>query len=129
MYPPAYPSQPMYPGQPGPYSQPMYPPGQPMMAPMSVPMYPGMPMPVPDQGGGMAIASLVLGIISLPAALAPICGVIFGGLAIIFGALGLKSTTKRGLAIAGLVMGIVALALAAIFFLVSLANYNSSSGY
>jgi hypothetical protein len=65
--------------------------------------------PKKDQSG-LAIASLVLGILSLCGWFVPICGfpmTIVGG---VLGFLGLKST-RRGLAIAGLVLCAIALIL------------------
>jgi hypothetical protein len=67
------------------------------------------PASSPDRSG-FAIASLVLGIISLCAWLLPICGIPFSGLGIIFGALSMRSS-RRGMAIAGLILGIIALLL------------------
>lgn len=119
--PPAYPSQPVYPPPP-PYgavvpppaypSQPMY--GQPYAQP-----YPyGVPIPyaMPDPGAGMAVASLVLGIISLVFAALFFCGGMFvapitGILGIIFGVLGRKSVTRHGSAMAGLITSIIAVAI------------------
>ena len=114
---PAYPSQPLYPspeyGQLAYPSQPLYPPpaypSQPLNAPnvyFAQPYYPAVPMGVPDENGGLAIAALVLGIISIPLALFGLCDLPFFALAIIFGALGLKSTLRHGVAMAGLITGI-----------------------
>jgi hypothetical protein len=65
-------------------------------------------MPPVEQGGnGMAVASLVLGLIGLL-----ILGPLMGILAIIFGGLGIGKANRlggkgKGMAIAGLVLGIV----------------------
>ncbi|HSR47545.1 MAG TPA: DUF4190 domain-containing protein [Anaerolineales bacterium] len=67
----------------------------------------------PDRSG-LAIASLVVGVVSLCAWLLPICGVPFSVVAVILGALGLNSS-RRGMAIAGIVLG-------AIGIILSLAN-------
>ncbi len=100
---PAYPSQPLYPPPP-----PVYPP--PPLNPAGVyvaqPFYPAVPMGVPDENGGLAVAGLVLGILSIPFALGGICDLPFVALAIIFGALGLKSRLRHGMAMAGLITGI-----------------------
>ena len=64
-----------------------------------------MPIGVPDQNGGLAIAGLVLGIICIPMALFGLCDTPFFALAIIFGALGLKSRLRHGIALAGLITG------------------------
>ncbi|MDR1015015.1 MAG: DUF2510 domain-containing protein [Coriobacteriales bacterium] len=55
---------------------------------------------------GFAVASLVLGIFSLPCACFAYFAFFPGILAVIFGILGMKSS-RRGMAIAGLIMGIV----------------------
>jgi uncharacterized membrane protein len=57
----------------------------------------------------MAIAALVLGILGLACFFFPPLAIVCAVLAIIFGALGLKSA-RRGLALAGLIMGVVAVA-------------------
>ncbi len=61
---------------------------------------------------GMAIASLVLGILAILAAWFPFvsyAAVIMSALAIIFGVIGVRRTSGRGMAIAGLVLGGIAL--------------------
>jgi hypothetical protein len=68
------------------------------------------PTPAKPDRGGLAIASLVLGIISLCAWLLPICGIPFSGVAIVLGALSMGSS-RRAMAIAGLIMGVLALLL------------------
>lgn len=60
---------------------------------------------------GLAIASLVLGILSLLAWYFPICGLPISILALIFGIISLNSS-KRGLAIAGIVLSVIGLILA-----------------
>ena len=57
----------------------------------------------------MAIASLVLGLISLLGCVAGGPGVVCGILAIIFGVIGRKDSKNRGMATAGLVLGILAI--------------------
>lgn len=66
-----------------------------------------MPVGPPNPNNGMAIAALVLGIVSF-VCLGPIAGV----LAVVFGFLGLKKANEiagrgKGMAIAGLVLGII----------------------
>ncbi len=68
------------------------------------------PPAAPPNRSGFAIASLVLGILSLCAWLLPLCGIPFSGLAILFGALSMGSS-RRGMAIAGLILGIITLLL------------------
>lgn len=99
---PAYPSPPLYPPPPAYPSQPLYPPNM----YVAQPYYPAVPMGVPDENGGLAIAALVLGILSIPMALFGVCDLPFVALAIIFGVLGLKSRLRHGLALAGLITGI-----------------------
>ena len=62
------------------------------------------PAPVSDDKKGLAIASLVLGIVNLISWCLPICGGPLAIIGIILGVLGLKSTTQRTLAIIGLVL-------------------------
>lgn len=98
----------------------MYPPppaysSMPLNAPnmyVAQPGYPGMPMAVPDSKSGLAIAGLVLGIISMVAWLLPICGFPISIVGIVLSGLGMGSTTRKTMATIGLVLSIVALALA-----------------
>jgi|HigsolmetaAR203D_1030402.scaffolds.fasta_scaffold00024_46 hypothetical protein len=59
-------------------------------------------------GNGLAVTSLVLGIIGLVLFWTSWVGIILGLLAIIFGAIGAAKRVKRGMAIAGIVLGIIA---------------------
>ena len=71
------------------------------------------PTPVPAPTGnrqGLAIASLVLGIVNLCAWLLPICGGPLALVGIVLGILGLNSS-RRGMAIAGIVISGIALLL------------------
>lgn len=64
-----------------------------------------------EEPGGMAIASLVLGIIGAVLSCTG-WGIVLGILAIIFGAIHLKKrSSRRGMATAGLVLGIIAIVL------------------
>jgi hypothetical protein len=69
-------------------------------------------MPQPEQGGGMAIAGLILGIISIPAAIVAICGLVFGIIGIVLSALGRRSVSRRTMATIGLVLSIIGVVLA-----------------
>lgn len=126
---PGYPPPP--PGQPGPYSQPMYggQPGQP--APYSQPMYgaqpgmypagpyaPGMVMAPPARRGGVAIAALILGILSLVISFLTILDIPLIIAGIVCGAIGLTGSRKIMSAIGlGLsVLGVVAVVLWFIYF-------------
>lgn len=64
-----------------------------------------------DANAGMAIAALVLGIISALAWLLPICGFPFAVAGIVCGVLGRRSVSKRTMATIGLVLAIAALVL------------------
>jgi hypothetical protein len=76
---------------------------------------PAPPAPPPrQQTNGLAVASLVLGILSLLMFFTVVPPFIMGGLAVIFGILGLSKAKQgapnKGLAIAGLVCGIAGIA-------------------
>lgn len=72
-----------------------------------------------ERPGGYGIAALVLGIVGVTLVwwIIPFLGFISSILAIVFGALGMKSRT-RGMAIAGLVMGIVTVVLSIVGMLI-----------
>ena len=73
---------------------------------------------------GLAIASLVMGILGMPLACVPLIGTVFNLLAVIFGATALNAIGKsrvtlggRGLALSGLILGILGLALVGLWLL------------
>lgn len=68
---------------------------------------------------GMAVASLVLGIISICCCCVSWLSLILGVLAIVFAVLGRKNPAKKGLTTAGLVMGIIAVVLAVVSIIVA----------
>jgi len=103
-YPPNYGQNPSYPNQLGYPQQGAY--GQPYAAPVAQ----------PQQGGGMAIAALVLGIISLIAWLFPICGLPIPILGLILGFIGRRSPARRTIATIGIVLSILGLVLGLGFF-------------
>ena len=68
---------------------------------------------------GMAVASLVLGIISICCCCVSWVSLILGVLAIVFAVLSKKNPAQKGLATAGLVMGIIAVVLAVVSIIVA----------
>jgi hypothetical protein len=97
--------------------------GQPGASPMVQPVY--VPYPVPgsgaEPGDGMALASMILGIVSAAIGWIPVCGLIALGPAIIgvvLGSLGLKSTRRRGMAIAGIILSVIGIAAATLFIFI-----------
>ena len=76
-----------------------------------------------NNGGGMAIASLVLGIIGVILCWIWYLGIPLGVLAIIFGVIARGKATpgNTGMATAGLVLGIVAVALALTIIIAAIA--------
>jgi len=83
---------------------------------------------VPMQTNGLAVASLVLGIIGLVLFWTVWGGILLGILAVIFGAVGLSKAGRggpnKGMATAGLVLGVLAIIGSVLFiaFVVSVAN-------
>lgn len=107
------------------YAQPGYPPGYPpgsYAAPYGAPY--GGAIPQRDTRAGFAIAALVLGIISLIFSCANICDMPFIVLGLIFGVLGLQSTTRRSLAVWGLVTAGIALVIAVAFIAYSVTTHH-----
>ncbi len=96
-------------------------------APVPYPVPYAVPVPVPAQGEpgrGQALTSLILGVVSvasIPMMLSflALCGapiaVSFSALGLIFGALGLRSTSRKGMAITGIVLSAGSLGLAILF--------------
>ncbi len=82
--------------------------------------------PVQKNRNGFAIASLVLGILSIVLSCLWFISIPCGILAIIFGGLGMKSE-KRGLAIAGIVTGIIGTIALIIILVASLGVYIFNS--
>lgn len=85
------------------------------------PPVPPAPAPAGDKKG-LAIASLVLGIINLCSWLLPICGGPMAIIGIILGALGIKSS-QRTLAIIGIVLSCLALIAAIVNAVLGVVNY------
>lgn len=73
---------------------------------------------------GLGIAALITGIVGVVFAWIPVLGIVLTVLAIVFGAVALKSSA-RGQAIAGLVLGVVGTAIAIISFIaIVIVSYN-----
>jgi hypothetical protein len=103
-----------------PFAQQGYPPPPPQSAGAGAqPIY--VPVPVgPESGDGMALTSMILGIVAAAIGWVPVCGLIALAPAIVgivLGALGLKSERRRGMAIAGIILSVIGIALAFIIFL------------
>ncbi|MCB5183016.1 DUF4190 domain-containing protein, partial [Streptomyces antimicrobicus] len=106
--PPAAPAGYGYAGQPG------YP------APSGYPPYGAYAAP---RSNGFGVASLVLGILSVVGCVASFFGILAGGLAIVFGALGRGKASRGeadngGVALAGLILGIVGVVLGVLMVLI-----------
>lgn len=83
----------------------------------------------PEEPSGMAIASLVLGIISVVISCAGY-NIITAILAIIFGAIHLgKRRSRRGMAIAGIVLGIISIALFVIVIVIAAVAIGTSPDF
>jgi hypothetical protein len=87
--------------------------------------YPYVVAAPPDPGAGMAVTSLVLGIVGSALGLLvswTVClsfmPLILGIVGFIMGILGFKSKTRHGMAVAGFILSIVAVAIPVIFFII-----------
>jgi hypothetical protein len=111
-----------------------YPPPPPGFPPTGPPGYGGFGAPVPPQRApGMAVASLVLGILGVTIGLCLWFLPVMQVLAVIFGHVSLSRINAgglpgRGLAITGIVTGYVGLAIAAIVLIVTLIGVFTPSG-
>jgi hypothetical protein len=70
-----------------------------------------------ERGAGMGIASLVLGILSLPLCICSLFDLPFSILAIIFGFVSRSQGGPRGTATAGIICGSISLVLVVVFFI------------
>jgi hypothetical protein len=70
-----------------------------------------------DRGTGMGIASLVLGILSLPLCICSLFDLPFSILAIVFGFVSRSQGGPRGTATAGIIMGFISLLFVIVFFI------------
>jgi len=96
---------------PVPMSEPLPPATAPVPGPVST--------PAPASGKGLAIASLILGILSLCASVGWFCGGPLSIVGLILGFLGRKPASK-GLATAGIILSAVGLVLTVIFFILGI---------
>jgi hypothetical protein len=118
---PSYPTGPEQPGSaypPAPPSAPQYPSQQ--YAPQGYAYPQGYGYTAPQAGNGMAVAALVLGIVSVVLSWVPFFDWVLAALAIIFGAVGISTANKRmgagkGMAVAGMILGIITIALGVVF--------------
>ncbi|MBS4174250.1 DUF4190 domain-containing protein [Bacillus sp. FJAT-49736] len=69
------------------------------------------------EGNGLAVASLVLGIVGVVLNLIPFLPYVIGALAIIFGAVGIKKPIKKGMSIAGIILGVIAIVMKILFWM------------
>lgn len=70
-----------------------------------------------DRGAGMGIASLVLGILSLPLCICSLFDLPFSILAIVFGFVSRSQGGPRGTATAGIIMGFISMFVVIVFFI------------
>jgi hypothetical protein len=84
-----------------------------------------------QQGNGMAVAGLVLGIIGFVLFWVPFLGWLVALLGIIFGGLGIGRANKvgrgKGMAIAGLVLGILGLLVGIVLFALAMSQARRAS--
>lgn len=81
------------------------------------PIPPAQPMPIPGDRRGMAIASLVLGILSLCGSIFWFCAGPLAIVGIILGVLSLKSTA-RSMALAGIIISAIGIILSIVWIIV-----------
>jgi hypothetical protein len=93
-------------------------------APAFAPQQPVAPQPQAHASNGLAIASLVLGIIGFLTGFFGI-GILLGLVAVVLGIISLvKHHGGKGMAIAGLILGAIAFVFGGFFFLIALTSYN-----
>lgn len=98
-----------------------------MTQPPITPNYQGMPQPQPGGGGGLAITSLVLGIIAIVTFCVPVLPWILGLLAIVLAVIAMGqagANRPTGQAKAGLILGIVGLVLSVGFIIAARAGLS-----
>lgn len=80
-----------------------------------------------NNSNGMAVASLVLGIIAVCCCCVPALSLVLGILAIVFSVLSRKNPAKSGLGTAGLVLGIIASVLAIVSIIVAQTDWYQTT--
>ncbi len=86
------------------------------------------PQIAPAATNGLAIASMVVGIVAFISGWAPFWGVLVGAAAVVLGILGLKKSSGKGLAITGIITGGLALLTSLLFtalFIIGIATSGS----
>jgi hypothetical protein len=78
-----------------------------------------------QEGNGLAVAGLVMGIIAVVLCFVPFLNWVLGILAVIFGGVGMAKANRiggknKGMAIAGLILGVVGLILGTVIFVLAL---------
>src|SRR5690348_5666246 len=113
------------------YSPQAYPPGQyPQQAYFPQNQQPVFVAPsVSEPGAGMAVASLVLGILSIVTFWGWFLTLPLSIIGIIMGALGRRSISRRGIATAGLVCSIIGLVVFLLFYLLVIAAVFRAASY
>ncbi len=106
----------MYP----PVQQP-YPQNQGYQNPYNPNLY-AVPSVQPTQGGGIAVAGLVLGIVSIVFFWIPVFDVLLSIVGLVLSLLGRRSLSRRGMALAGLICSIIGLVLALIITIAFIAH-------
>jgi hypothetical protein len=89
----------------------------------------GAPMAPPEKGSGLAIAGLVLGIVSLVLSFFWFCSPPISIVGIVLSALGRRSISRRTMATVGLVLSIIALGLSLLFAILAIASYSTRYSY
>jgi hypothetical protein len=119
------------PPPPPPPGYPAPPPGSPAPAPPPYAQpYPYGGAVAQPQGNGLAVAALVLGIISIVFSWVPFFDWLLAILAIIFGAVGISAANKRGgvgkgMAVAGLILGLITVVIGIIFVIYVFSVFHS----
>ncbi|MFD1020313.1 DUF4190 domain-containing protein [Thalassobacillus hwangdonensis] len=79
----------------------------------------------PEQVNGLAIASMVLGIVGLVLVIIPIIPYILAILAVVFGFISMNRSVKKGFSITGVVTGFITLGLKILFWVLVFGFANS----